>query len=376
LIKDYIARWGLWEDFKINESDMKIKYLPNRNEMLFVGMDDPERIKSIENITSIWYEEASEADYEDMLQLDVRLRPQFALKEKHIQAKARGEFVGDYSQICTSYNPISKLNWTYAENYIPGTPSYSKKVISNLVINFKKVTFTAWKTVVHSTYKDNRFLPIENAAALEALASKDEAFYKIYALGEYADLKNKIYNNYSLINKIPELEWDYHYFGLDFGYNHPMAMAEVFQKGDDVYIKQRYYEREQTNSDLIEWMKRDGKIPTDVNIYGDSANPDKVEEISRAGFSCTGAYKAKESVKNGIDHIKTLNIYVLKDDIDLLKELYSYKWKEIIDKESGKKQVLDEPVKMLDDLMDAMRYTIYTFYIEYGNMPEFYELNI
>ena len=48
-------------------------------------------------------------------------------------------------------------------------------------------------------------------------------------------------------------------------------------------------------------------------------------------------------------------LYITKNSINLLKEIKSYKWK--TDKDG---RVMEEPVKFRDDLMDAMRYAIYT----------------
>ena len=65
--------WGLDSIFKINKSKMTMTCF-NGSVLLFKGIDDPEKIKSIDGITSIWIEEASELTLEDFTQLDLRLR--------------------------------------------------------------------------------------------------------------------------------------------------------------------------------------------------------------------------------------------------------------------------------------------------------------
>ena len=263
-----------------------------------------------------------------------------------------------------SYNPISKQNWTYNENYVPGHLSYRKQVITKIEYKGKIHKVKSWKTVLHSTYKDNIYLPLEYVAQLEQLINKDETFYTIYCKGEYADLKNRVYSNYNIIPEFPEIEFDKTYCGLDFGFNHPQAMSQTFKKGDKRYIKTIYYQSGKTNADFIAFLDKI-KFDKSIPIYADSANPDKIKEIKEAGYNCKSAYKAKESVKNGIDHNKTLKIYILESDTAMKEEYYSYKWKE--DKDGN---VFDEPVKFKDDLMDANRYAEYTDYIEGGKIPK------
>ncbi len=89
-----------------------------------------------------------------------------------------------------------------------------------------------------------------------------------------------------------------------------------------------------------------------AEIYADSAEPMRIEEITRAGFN---VYPAKKEVKNGIDYIKRKKIYIHESCAHTIKEIQSYKWKE---KKDG--EILDEPVKFLDHAMDALRYAVYT----------------
>ncbi|MDY2585008.1 PBSX family phage terminase large subunit [Helicobacter sp.] len=95
LLCGYIAEWGLQGYFKINKSDMQILCLFNGSSILFKGMDDSEKIKSIDGITSIWIEEASELSLEDFTQLDLRLR---GITKVH-------------KQIILTFNPVSAEHW-------------------------------------------------------------------------------------------------------------------------------------------------------------------------------------------------------------------------------------------------------------------------
>ena len=103
-----------------NKTDMSFMF-SNGNEILTTGLDDPEKIKSIYNITSIWIEEATELEKGDFDQLDLRLRNDS----------------DNYKQIILSFNPVSETHWIKAE--------FFDKPIENC-------------TLLHSTFKNNKFL--------------------------------------------------------------------------------------------------------------------------------------------------------------------------------------------------------------------------
>lgn len=142
-------------------------------------------------------------------------------------------------------------------------------------------------------------------------------------------------------------------YGLDFGFNQQTGLLEIGIKDNEYYLRELIYETKLTNQDLISRMC---ELIKDKNafIYADNAEPDRIEEIHRAGFF--GIRAADKSVKDGLDYCKRLKFYTLESNVNLNAEVYSYKYKE--DKNSG--IVLDEPVKFRDHLMDCKRYACYT----------------
>ena len=131
--------------YKINQSDMRITF-ENGSEILFAGLDDVEKLKSIYNIDGIWIEEASEILESDFNQLDIRMRGQ----SKY------------YKQIIVSFNPISMKHWLKKRFFDRPDP----------------------RARTHeSTYKDNPFLPEEDRRTLENFQFTDEYYYQVYCLG-------------------------------------------------------------------------------------------------------------------------------------------------------------------------------------------------
>lgn len=139
----------------IRQSDMRLVFR-NGSEILFAGLDDVEKLKSVFNITGLWIEEASELTESDFDQLDLRLR-------------GRGEH---YKQIIVSFNPVSLTHWL--KRRFCDTPRPEIRVH-------------------HSTYKDNRFLDDEYRRVLEAFRETDEYYYTVYCLGQWGSTGKSVF---------------------------------------------------------------------------------------------------------------------------------------------------------------------------------------
>ena len=92
LFRHYISEWGLGRLVRYNKGDMVFEFV-NGARILAGGLDDPEKIKSIEGLTGAWLEEATEFDEQDFMQVDLRLRGR----------------VATYKQIMLTFNPTACL---------------------------------------------------------------------------------------------------------------------------------------------------------------------------------------------------------------------------------------------------------------------------
>ena len=158
LMLTHLRNSGYYEQCRINRSDFEIE-LPNGSLFIFKGLDDEEKIKSIDGITDIVVEEATELIEDEFTQLNLRLRA-----------------LVDYPQIYLMFNPISKKNWTYSYFFTGEVPVNAKVVVT--------------------TYKNNKFLSAEYIEELERLQERNPAYYKIYTLGEYATLDKLVFPTY------------------------------------------------------------------------------------------------------------------------------------------------------------------------------------
>lgn len=309
LLKHLVYVANLQDYFIFKESDLTIECLLQNNKILSAGLDDREKLKSIFGITSIWIEEATELDFEDFNQINLRLR---------------GRSV-TYKQIILTYNPVNVNHWLNTRHF------------NNC-------------TKLRTTYKNNSFIDEEYIKILNELKNQDEEYYKIYALGEWGTLRNLIFKPFELIETYPE-EFDEVIYGLDFGYNNPTALIEVGIKDNEFFLKELIYQTRLTNAELIARIKQ-LDIKRGSPIYCDSSESDRIQELHESGFN---ALKADKNVRDGIDFLKTLRIYSSAGNININKEVLSYSYKE--DKNG---QVFDEPVKFNDHCMDAIRYAIFT----------------
>ncbi len=156
--------------YKVNKSDMRITF-DNGNEILFSGLDDVEKLKSIYNITGIWIEEASELKESDFNQLNIRLRG----KTKN------------YKQIIITFNPISVTHWL-KRRFFDCTDLPQKE--------------RAKIRTHESTYKDNRFLDREAIEVLEAFKYTDEYYYQVYCLGIWGVTGKSVFNSRALTERL------------------------------------------------------------------------------------------------------------------------------------------------------------------------------
>jgi phage terminase large subunit len=317
LFIDNLQRWGLYNPsiVKINKSDLSMNFHMHNSEIIFAGLDDVEKIKSIAGITSIWIEEATEISKEDFNQIDLRLRGH----------------TPTYKQIILTFNPISNLHWLKARFFDAVDPDC---------------------TSLKTTWRDNRFLDKEYIKVLENLINIDQTYYQIYNLGEWGLLTNIVFNNFVVEDfEYKEHDYDSIYNGLDFGYNNPSAYIRAGFKDNELYIFDEIYERGLTNAQMIELIKK--VHPAKQIITADSARPDLIKECIMSGLKVLESKKGKDSVKDGIDFIKRFKVHIHKRCVNTANEFQLYKWRE--DKNGNK---LDDPVDENNHALDALRYAL------------------
>lgn len=316
LMITHLRNSGYYDQCRINRSDFEIE-LPNGTLFIFKGLDDEEKIKSIDGITDIVVEEATELTEDEFTQLNLRLRA-----------------LVDYPQIYLMFNPISKKNWVYGY-FFSGTVPLNARIIK-------------------TTYKDNRFLSEEYKEELERLQERNPAYYRIYTLGEFATLDKLVFPVYETkIISEKEIEGLPRWTGLDFGYvNDPSAIVSGYidENNKKIYVCSEYVRKGMLNDEIAEIIIDLG-LSKD-KIFGDSAEPKSIEEIRRKGVNIEATEKGKDSVIHGIQWIQQYELIVDERCYKVIEELENYTWK----KDKKTDEYINEPVDGFNHTIDAIRY--------------------
>ena len=320
-VKLGLEAFGLLKYCKINNTNFEIR-LPNGAVFLFKGMDDPEKIKSVKGVSDVVMEEATEFTLEDYTQLTLRLR-----ERKH---KKR--------QIFMMFNPVSKLNWVYTYFF-----EHTRK-------NTK---------IIQSTYLNNMFLDEMTRDNITNLADRNPAYYRIYALGEFATLDKLVFPKFERVRlnpsgkelaKLPSL------FGLDFGYvNDPSAFIhiKVDEKNKTLYFIEEYVRKNLLNDQIAKAIKQMGY--SKETITADAAEQKSIAEIKRDGIQhIRAAKKGPNSVIQGISFIQQYRLVVDDRCVKLIEELQNYTY--VKDKKTG--EYTNDPVDSYNHVIDAARYAV------------------
>jgi phage terminase large subunit len=178
---------------------MDITCTRNGNTIIFRGLDDIERVKSIASITQIWIEEASEISEEAFNQLNIRLRNR---RETY------------NNQIILTFNPISQKHW-----------------LKKRFFDTKDDDVFTMKT----TYKDNPYLPEENIKELEKLKDTSPYYYQVYCLGEWGTIGESVFDRELLGRRMDEVfaNRDYKRGYFAYEYTEQMIVRETIRWVDD-----------------------------------------------------------------------------------------------------------------------------------------------
>ena len=321
LILDTLKKFKIYNDCKINLSTYTIT-LGNGSMFLFKGLDDPEKIKSITDITDIWCEEATELNEEDFTQLDLRLRAA----------------APDLQMYC-SFNPTSKLNWVY------------KRWFAEDAVVDKTTT-----KIIHTTYRDNRFLPQDYINALEEKARTNPNYYKVYTLGQFTTLDKLVFYNWKTERfDISDVKGQL-MVGMDFGFINDISAIVASLINEDekkIYVFRTWGATGKTNQELAAIITSLGFSKS--VIIADSAEKKSIEEIKRAGIQkIRPATKGPDSVLHGIQKLQNYEIIIHPDCEGLIEEMNNYTW--VRDKLTG--EYTNKPVDMYNHYIDSLRYSL------------------
>lgn len=333
--KEILRSHNLYSDDNHNKTDHI--YTLFGSEIEFIGLDDPDKARGPRRDYA-YLNEANLLTKEHYRQIAQRTRQQVFL-----DLNPSDNYSWVYEMADSGDEDIEVIVSNYKDN--PFLSEGEKKEIERLV--------PVWQKPNGEIVRDWNCDYEEQAPDGWIQIGGDYNLWKVYGLGQRGSPQEIIYGRWEKIGwgKVPEPIDCTQIYGIDFGFNAPSSIVECRIRDMNLYAKVLLHQSGLLNSQLISRMEDLG-ISKEAEIYADSAEPDKIEEIFQAGYNI---HPSDKSVKDGIDYVKRHNIFVAKDSVSMHKELRAYKWK--TDKEGN---VLDEPVKLMDHDMDATRYPVYT----------------
>lgn len=149
--KNKVTEWGMEGLVRCYDGLFEIRHGTNR--IIMMGVDNPEKLKSLTQAKFIWMEEATEFSREDYIQITLRLR---GLSEHP-------------KRFFLTFNPVSDSHWI-KERFFDKPPELERDKILTL----------------HSTYRDSlEFLDAEYPVRMEALREIDYTYWDVYANGNW-----------------------------------------------------------------------------------------------------------------------------------------------------------------------------------------------
>lgn len=318
LFKDILTKWGLMPYVKVRETDFNIKF-GNGSEIIFIGLDDEQKLLSLNNVSTVWIEEAFEVPRSIVEQLNLRMRG-----------------TASQQQIIMSFNPISSHHWLY--DFCEVNPPQSFQYI-------------------HSTYKDNPFLGAEYVAALDELEERNPQKYRIYGLGQWGiDADGLVYQNWKIE------DFDYTKLkgemmcGLDFGFVHDLTAFTVSlldEEAKTIYIFKEWGDTGKTNQEIAKVITALGFSKS--TIIADCAEQKSIAELKTAGIQrIRPCKKGADSIIHGIQQLQNYKMIIHPSCKGIITELENYTW----DKDRNTDSYINKPIDDFNHYLDALRYSM------------------
>lgn len=219
LIKDVCEEWGIDGLFKFNTSPLEITCKANGNKFICRGMDDPAKIKSINNPSDAWVEEGNQLTMEDWIYIITTLRSNRG--QVSIDMTFNTETKGDFKEF-----------WLYKEYFSHTT---ERSFTNTKTISVGNETVSIKYIAVHSTYHDNPYVSAERKGYHENLQNLNFYWYKVFTLGEWGNEEN---NN-------PWL--------FAFNRNQHVSAVELFAKRSEILYLSFDFNRNPQACSIIQW---------------------------------------------------------------------------------------------------------------------------
>ena len=343
-VLDVIEAWDLGHFFTSTVSPLHVTCELNGNSIIARGLDKAHKLKSIKDPTLVWVEEADEIQLEDFIKSDTSLR-----------SGGRGSLL----QMILTFNPEHEEGWI-PDMFFPPKSSFERDDG-----RFHSVKSTRPRTtILHTTYRDNRFMDPQNVELYESLGAvlvQGDNWFRVYCRGLWGNaLRGLDFPDVNFVNAFPDRQDCKKFgFGLDFGFtNHPTALVRCALAHGELYFQEETYRtglfnirnpRRPGDASIEAEMER-AQVGRNDEIIADSAEPKSIQELRSAGFRIQGVPKPGGSLEASLNAMKRYTINVVGSP-NGKKELRSYRYPE--DRDGN---LTNTPIDAWNHFIDAARY--------------------
>lgn len=296
-------------EIKFGTSPMQVRF-PNGSKIIFKGMDNPQKLKSINGVSIVWLEECSEVKYTGYKEILGRLR--HPVLSNHI---------------ILSTNPVSKGNWCYKHFFVDKKNKRfildDKKLYKNRIMIVNNTYYH------HSRADDNFFLPQDYIKELDEMKEYDPDLYRVARKGEFGTNGKRVLPqlqvkpHYWVLDNMKKINNEVRRVGMDFGfeesYNAVVRMC-IDDDKKDLYVYWCYYKNKMTDDRTaieLEEFKSTREL-----IRADSAEPKTITYYQQEGFRMIGAKKPPGSRLQNTKKVKRFrHIYISEECQPVIDEL-------------------------------------------------------
>lgn len=207
----------------------------------------------------------------------------------------------------------------------------------------------------HYTSYDNPHLPVDELDKAKK-ELPDNQFAQEY-MADFRKSEGLVYKEFvrerHVVSELPPMNVVDKLVGVDFGYTNPCAIYEIRVDSDRNYwINKEYYKTGKTTEEIVEYAKSLGGN----KYYPDPAEPDRIEEMRRAGLNIREVSKDIEAgILSVRELLKANRLKIHASCVHLIGEFETYHYPE----RKPDKNEPEIPVKEDDHALDAIRYVLY-----------------
>ena len=211
--------------------------------------------------------------------------------------------------------------------------------------------------LVHSTYRDNQYLPDEVRRELEANKGPSN-WWRVYGEGLIGQIEGQVFE-FRVVDAMPDPAGFIESWGMDFGFtNDPTTLIRclVHTGRMEIYADQMLWQTGMTNPEIARALKDFGigRPGTGPVVWADCAEPKSIAEVSGYGLNVKPCDK-RTAVREQLQSLQPWTIYVTRRSADLLNEGRKYLYKQRPDG-----SYTNEPIEFFNHGIDALRYAVYS----------------